>query len=666
MTDTRIEIGNDWLARRIELSGGLLRTHALLNSRSSQLYPVKPGPEFTLKLQHGDEQRELSADEMRCVSLDGGREEAVASFTGSLDGVELRVKVIYQAPPQENFMRKRVQVAPVPGGWVLTGITMENLALEGMEGITPLSRWPEQYPSGEDKVHTGLKRPDASNPGDRLAFGETSRSVIRPQGADEGLYFFTQSLLGSERWERAAGLQMGQREFCPLRDGFDSGWAVIGAWAGAPGIGFKRYTEHLEKHWCVVRGKSLPVSWSTWLVTMEGNKPLYGAYDRDLLLRYLDLMHEAGFYDLLHLDLGWEAGWPMQVDTQKFPNGMQEVSERARELGLDMTYWVNPFSSLYWKSEIEEQHPEWLVPGTTSGKCGATAICVLTDHFENVRKRFVELVTDLNARVIYWDGLDWNIPECSATGHCHSSQHELEVKAWKRLADLCENVHRARPDALFVVFSLPFDNHRLCVLDQEQVSDTYSFPTIESELVQRQQLYQMTFEHPNKAIWGSWYGINWHNAGEDNLTRPVEELIHAEMSMIANGIAQAGGGFDLAQAQPGFIEFLRKLFAFRKRFEDFFDTYQHVLGFPDGERVDGSGHIIDGKGFIVLVNPTHQAQIVRVPLEEPELELSPDAEHALSDWSSLDAPEPLGSFRPSDAPEIELGPLQVRYVGVNV
>ena len=45
------------------------------------------------------------------------------------------------------------------------------------------------------------------------------------------------------------------------------------------------------------------------------------------------------------------------------------------ELGLDMTYWVNPFSSLYWKSEIEEQHPEWLVPGTTSGKCGATAIC---------------------------------------------------------------------------------------------------------------------------------------------------------------------------------------------------------------------------------------------------------------------------------------------------
>ena len=64
----------------------------------------------------------------------------------------------------------------------------------------------------------------------------------------------------------------------------------------------------------------------------------------------------------------------------------------------------------------------------------------------------------------------------------------LEVKAWKRLADLCQNVHRARPDALFVVFSLPFDNHRLCVLDQEQVSDTYSFPTIESELVQRQQL----------------------------------------------------------------------------------------------------------------------------------------------------------------------------------
>ena len=178
----------------------------------------------------------------------------------------------------------------------------------------------------------------------------------------------------------------------------------------------------------------------------------------------------------------------------------------------------------------------------------------------------------------------------------------------------------------------------------------------------------MTWEHPYKAVWGSWYGVDstWHGKGGETLKRPLNELIYAEMSMIGNGIAQAGGGFNFRQAAPEFTSFLKKLFAFRKRFAKYFDVYRHVLGFPDGESVDGEGHIVDGKGFIVLCNPTDVEQTVNLPLSEVELELPADREYAVSDWSGLEEGVPLGRATICSELPIALGPLEVRYIGVDI
>ena len=404
----------------------------------------------------------------------------------------------------------------------------------------------------------------------------------------------------------------------------------------------------------------MPVAWSTWLVALSD-------YDRYFLLRNIPLLADAGFYEVLHLDLGWETEWPLRVDASKFPNGISEIARRAREAGMDMSYWVNPYSCNYWKPKLGNEHPEYTVPGKVSPRSNASALCVLTEYSDYVKKRFVDLVTEMNARAIVWDGSDWNIPLCNAVEA--SSQEPVGTGYQGRKEAGGDMRGRARgsrgPDHIRVQ-PAP-DNHRLCALDQEQVSDTHEFPTIQSELIQRRQLYQMTWEHPFRAIRGSWYGVGWHEAGSNNLAqRPMAELIHAEMSMIANGLAQSGGGIDLAEAGPEFIDFLKKLFAFRQRFEKYFNTYQHVLGFPDGEHIDGSGHIIDGAGFIVLVNPTRSEQTVRLPLMEPELELPIDRKHALTDWSNLERGRSIGSGKIENAPEIDLGPLEVKYIGVNV
>ena len=669
------EIGNTWVHRRIHCISDRVVTTSLVNAASGEEYLFETNAEFEITLS-GEGRRVVFTskdfkftgyqtpnwgDELRTLEL---------KLEMEVNGRPLPISVFYEARAGDNFIRKWLEIGPCDlQAWIIRGVTMENVRLKEMvEGVTPQPRYLRTYDNHEDRVHSEPDKVNTAEPDKRFTFGDTARAVVAYWGSGEGLYFFTESLLGEETYHRPTGLVMKQRDWSPLCEGVTTGSAVIGAYSGAPEVGFKRYNEHLMDHWCCVKGKSMPVSWSTWLVTLENNNPLRADYDREFLLEYIEYIKQAGFFDVLHLDLGWEADYPLEVNASKFPKGMSEIARRAKEAGnLDMTYWINPFSASYWKSRVEEEHPEWLVPGAVSGRSGATAICPLTKHYDHVKKRFIELATELNARVIYWDGNDWNIRECTSADHGHQDQEELEVKAWKRLARMCAAAHEARPDLMFVVFSIPFNNHRLGVLDQEQISDTYSFPTLQSELIQRQQLYQMTFEHPYMAIWGSWYGVSWYQAGENNLTdRPLRELIHAEMSMIGNGICQAGGGFDLKQAKPEFMQFLKKLFAFRKRFENYFNTYQHVLGFPDGKRIDGEGHIVDEKGFIVLINPTDSEQSVKLPLDGVELELSAEKKHRLSDWSNLEAGIALDPAAIDKAPQIELAPLEVKYIGVNI
>lgn len=160
--------------------------------------------------------------------------------------------------------------------------------------------------------------------------------------------------------------------------------------------------------------------------------------------------------------------------------------------------------------------------------------------------------------------------------------------------------------------------------------------------------------------------MNWHNAGENNLARPFKDLIHAQMSMIACGLPQAGGSIDFKQATPEFMNVLAKLFAFRKRFEDYFAVYQHVLGFPDGTHIDGSGHIIGDSGFIVLINPTGAPQAVKIPLNEPEMELIPGTHYEITDWTNLEQGIPIGEAFLDHPTTIDLAPMDVRYIGVNI
>jgi len=688
------EIANGWITRRIHCISGKIGTTSLANAVNGEDYLEETLAEFEITIT-GEGQRvtldhkDFNLTGYATPNWDDSQRTLALQLEADVNDVKLPVSVFYEIRAGECFARKWVEVGPCAlEGWIIRQVTVEKMKLREMvEGVVPVNRCTRRFPNAEDRVHTDPENVNTADPDRRFVFGDLSRAVLAYWGYGEGLYFFTESLTGEEMFYRPSGLVMKHRDWAPLTEGLTTGPAVIGAYVGLPELGFKRYSDHLMRHWCAIDDKRVPVTWNTWLITLAGDQPLHANFDRRYLLDVIDRLKDAGFYESLHLDLGWEAIYPLQYDEAKFPNGLAEIARRAKEAaGLDMAYWVNPFSCSYWKSELERERPDYLVPARTSGRSGASPLCAMTEYADYVRQRLIDLAVGLNARVIYWDGNDFNIPECSSTCHDHRDQEELEVKAARRLAEICDAAHDARPDLIIAAFSLPLDNHRLRALDAQPISDTHCFPTVRSELIQRQQIYQMAFEHPYRAIWGSWYGVNWHEAGPNNLTaRPFIELKHACMSMIGNGLLQAGGSIDLSQLvpqpvipssndeEPAFeppahplLDLLRKLFAFRKRFARCFNTYQHVLGFPDGKRPDGSAHIIDGSGFIVLVNPTDEEQTVRLPLDEPELELDSTKRHHLSDWSALTAATPLDSATISDPPSIELEPLEVKYIGVNV
>ncbi|MGC8861714.1 MAG: hypothetical protein ACP5R5_02950 [Armatimonadota bacterium] len=93
-------------------------------------------------------------------------------------------------------------------------------------------------------------------------------------------------------------------------------------------------------------------------------------------------------------------------------------------------------------------------------------------------------------------------------------------------------------------------------------------------------------------------------------------------------------------------------------------VYQHILDFPDGSKVDGEGHIIGNKGFIIFFNPTSEAQKVLLPLDEPELELKGTLK--LKDLTQPASPGDMGSARAGEKVEIEIPASTARVIGINL
>ncbi|MEI6042933.1 MAG: hypothetical protein WCS37_00955 [Chloroflexota bacterium] len=708
----KLTIGNQAIRRVIELGPQGAKTTAIFNRFTGVNYLANTRTEFRLvlsrELAHEDRTEDLTAQDFTLTGYNWIKQEDTEqqisfNFQASFQGTPVNLALYYQVEAKTSFIRKWFKVAPFQAqGWAIKWSTLEDW--NAKPEMTPLGlfqRYGISYSNGHPKIaesdinHSVI----TTNPDQRFAPTALSRQAMLHTNNQEGLFFFQESLFGDEQFKSDGTLGMGNADFVDPIQGFSSGKSVLGTWLGSPEIGVNRYNDYILNHYAIIKGKPDPVWFSTWYIYEN-------QVNESNMLDMLGRMQSAGYYDLLHLDAGWEENAPLQLATsaKKFPNGLSPLLKKMKTTNYSLGIWMNPFSGRYQGytsyAPFYQQNPQWIYPSPYDPKSDPnnpnydtkndpnnpnydtknakyyriTSICPLSGAGDYVRNQLLDLARKTPLDEIYWDGTDWHLGTCRSPEQGWRTPDEEVILTIKYYAKLLDDLRAIRPNLRVVLWSPPPDIHWLAAVDQLQLSDMYTPKLGESERVRRQELYFASLFYPNSTIWGDWYGLSYGRSREDGVGAPINLLKFAEMTQLGNGATQAGGSFDLANAPPELFKFVGKMFTFRKAFAQYFNAYQHILNFPDGKSVDGEAHLINGQGFLLLYNPSNGPITLKLPLDEPSLELNPSKSYTLSDWSNLESGQALTNTsgqtitttQPSDKVFITVQATDWKIIGVDV
>jgi hypothetical protein len=667
--EIRLVLANAEIARTLNIQNGRVTRSGLVNRQTGQTYAdtegMGAGGGFLLKLDGPDGATDvINGDQFTITGYSmpvTSENERQLVLNGSVlfRGQSLNAKFYWRTITGRNYIEKWVTLEPnaMLTGWRIRFATIEDLPLvEGLKAAPPTP----------DEASLPILIPTQRN--SNVAGGAIFTHVMVADNQSEGFYFFSATPLGGE-YALNKRVVMFQEEYQDLKDGFISGKAILGSYTGAVDVGFKRYTDYLQNHYSQMAGKRQPVWYHSWY-------PFTNEINQDMLLTQLDIMKTMSIYDVLHIDAGWEGSYPLEIDTKKFPQGFKTLMDKAAEGKIRLGMWINPFSNSYEQyvsyAGMHRDHPEWHVPGMErrdpKKNYASGPFAINSDYYFYVRDKLLNLVKTYNIRAIYWDGADWNIPDASAPGLTEEQRNIARVQGLKRLMALMDDIHKIAPDIIVVPWNSTADVHLLGSVEQLQLSDVWELPLGDSELFRQQQFYASTYHLPYYSIWGDWYAISYKENNDNNLKQPIDLLKYVETRMVGIGGMVAGGSLDLTKTPPELINHLKKLYTWRKKFEDYFTVYQHVLAEPERGviQVTGEAHIINGAGFILLDNSNPSPMEVNLPLSAPELELDSSKIYRLYDWSNLENAVPLGEARPGEGFPLTIPPRTVRIIGINL
>lgn len=617
--------------------------------------------QFAPKLSGGPRFWAINANSDELSGLNPG--DLTLDGTGHWAYGTLRVHLNFSFPPGADFVQTRLVVDPTTEaeGWVVTNAATARWRVDS--SMTP----PPANPNLDGALYYQKRW--------KLPAGSTSGSWrVGPNGS--GLYAFSNSPFGREYFQDNSLFILDQYDHQPLSEGFESGQVVLGYYrAGGVEMGYSRYVNYLTQYVSRMTraNKRAPVFFNTWI-------PWTNRIDQNITLKALEQTKQAGYYDILHVDAGWESGTPLTVDTKKFPGGLDLLQQKAREQNLGLGLWINPYSDSYFGyvnyEDFHRSKRDWHVVLTEGPlpKLGFNrgAFQVLSPYSDFVEERLVDLVSHYDVRMLYWDGADWNIRDSEVDFLDNEARQRLKVLGIKRLKQITDKLYAIRPDLVIVGWNAWVDPHLLGLFDQEQVTDMFTAPLGLAELSRRKVYYNMSYIMPFGTIWSDWYGLTYNERKDNNnLFLPESQLEYAELSMLAKGLKEAGGTIDQTQARPEFRLFLKNLFAFRRRFDRYFDVYQRLSAPPDANRADASGHIIEGKGFVLLNNPSNITQQLNLTFNPLLLGVQPGKSYKLYDWSDLKHARSYSTlnFNPDGRPatlSVSLPPRTVRILSVEI
>ena len=478
---------------------------------------------------------------------------------------------------------------------------------------------------------------------DRHRFEITAESdhlCYDPQ-AETGIWGFVAEIGGQERIAAGQFALIQNPSFRTRRSG-RSGTFIIQPFHGPVEIGFLDLRRFIQTRYSVQGDTPSLYEWNQFWLWQGGPT----AVDRKVvtlerLLDVLPLQAKMGIEEF-HLDAGWERGpgdWELAPD--RFPGGWAALRDFNRKNGLAFHLWMNDGTTdspeflldLIGKSNLGRLFMDRKVTETT------------IEAIEKVRARHPGFSTSCHnstSRSAWWP---WgNIHFLSDVNQVYFG--EGQFWAWSNI--LPEAKIEPREDPLFPQRTEAerfFSRH-----------DLYA-----GDLITRAAAYQAHWAWPFSCVSPPHNGWTWFEK------RPVEQLRDRIFTYLACRFNYQWG-FDPRMLRQEAIDLHLSCTAWFKANRSYLTVYQHVLDAPDGKGIDGAGHLIDGKGFVFLFNPSDREQGVawRSILWEPELELTGDFV-TLSDWTAMTGYKPL-SRQPLEHPtgEIRIGPRGVMVLGINL
>lgn len=269
------------------------------------------------------------------------------------------------------------------------------------------------------------------------------------------------------------------------------------------GLNYMSQSFHKLYNNCLVRGKyknkPRPILLNNW----EGT---YMDFDEEKLLSIAKDAKELGV-ELFVLDDGWfgirnddNSGlgdW--FVNREKLPSGIDGLSEKIQQLGLDFGLWIEP-EMVNKESQLYKKHPEWtlLTPNRNdSHGRGQYILDFSNDEVINyIFNMLDEVIKDANISYIKWD-MNRCMSEVYSTVHDAIDQgkvmHEYILGVYK----LYEMLINKYPDILFESCAsggARFDPGMLYYAPQAWASD-------DTDAVERQKIqYGTSFCYPLSSI----------------------------------------------------------------------------------------------------------------------------------------------------------------------
>lgn len=482
---------------------------------------------------------------------------------------------------------------------------------------------------------------------DRHRFETVAESdhLCYDQKTQTGIWGFVAEIGGQERIANGKFALIQNPSFRTRRSN-QIGPFIIQPFQGPVEIGFMELRQYIQNHYSVQANTPSLYEWNQFWLWQGG--PVQVPTTVVTQQRLFDVLPQQVKMGLeeFHLDMGWEdESWRQDnnwhLATDQFPGGWTALKDFNRANGLAFHLWMTGSATdsadglldLIEKSNIYRLFMDRKVSETT------------VEAVEKVRAKYPGFSTSCHnstSRSVYWP---WgNIHFLSDYNQIYFG--EGQFWAWSNI--LPEAKIEPKDDPLYPQRTEAerfFSRH-----------DIYA-----GDLITRAAAYQAHWAWPFNCISPP------HNAWTWFEKRPIGQLRDRIFTYLASRFNYQWG-FDPLMLSQQALDLHMNCTAWFKANRNYLTVYQHVLDAPDGYGIDAAGHLVDGRGFVFLFNPSDKDQSVtwQEILWEPELELQGESVR-ISDWTDMTSYKPLKTQKLAQSTgEIKIGSHDLKVVGINL